>query len=133
MFIFKSGVLIVTLTSLISLPVTSNALAQEELEGPGVFSGEKGEFSLSKIFSGKDAKNTSTLKAGGSMEPENDASDNAKLNPTSTNQLSNVSQQVDEFALFKAWKLAKSQNDSDYQEFKLWLEYKHYQQQKATH
>lgn len=133
MFIFKSSVLIVTLSSLITLAVTSNALAQEELEGPGVFSGEKGEFSLSKIFSDKDVKNTPTPKASGSIQSENDASDNAKPNPTSTNQLPGASQQVDEFALFKAWKLAKSKNDSDYQEFKLWLEYKHYQQQKATH
>ena len=53
------------------------------------------------------------------MEPENDASYDAKLNPISTNQLPDASNKIDEFALSEEWKLANSQNDSDYQEFTL--------------
>ena len=53
MFLFNATTRIVVLAGLVSLSITSHVIAQEELDGPGVFSGEKGEFSLSKIFAEK--------------------------------------------------------------------------------
>ena len=44
------------------LSFSGPALAQEELEGPGIFSGEKGEFSLSDIFSDKESDSKAKLK-----------------------------------------------------------------------
>jgi hypothetical protein len=81
------------------------AYAQDELnDGPGILSGEKGQFSLSNLFEKKDKVDEKTAYT---------------LDTTSNAQ---------EFNLYKQWTQSKSANDATYQEFKLWLQYQEYLQ-----
>ena len=135
------------------LSVSGPVLAQEELEGPGIFSGEKGEFSLSDIFSDKEADSKAQVPA----QEKNSAMEQTQANPQqktsgtivkpAENTLSNssavakanpanqtnthASSKQDEFTLFKAWKSAKAENSPAYQEFLLWLEFQEYKHKKS--
>ncbi|MDO6560931.1 hypothetical protein [Paraglaciecola chathamensis] len=139
------------------LSVSGPALAQEELEGPGIFSGEKGEFSLSDIFSDKEADSKAQAQAQAPAQEKNSAKEQTQANPQqktsgtivkpATNTHSNnsavakanpanqtntlASSELDEFALFKAWKSAKAENSPAYQEFLLWLEFQEYKHKKS--
>ncbi|GAC31024.1 hypothetical protein [Paraglaciecola polaris] len=135
MFLFNATTRIVVLAGLVSLSITSHVIAQEELDGPGVFSGEKGEFSLSKIFAEKTtddvkpaAKNYQAIGA----TVQNNHSETYKTVSSLSNSQA-VLPKSDEFEMFKSWRAAKEQNTDDYQEFKLWLEYQDYKHKKATH
>ena len=133
------------------LSVSGPALAQEELEGPGIFSGEKGEFSLSDIFSDKEADSKAQAQEKNSAREQTQANPQQKTSGTivkpATNTQSNssavakanpanqtnthASSEQDEFALFKAWKSAKAENSPAYQEFLLWLEFQEYKHKKS--
>ena len=135
------------------LSVSGPALAQEELEGPGIFSGEKGEFSLSEIFSDKEADSKAQAQAQEKDSAKEQMQDNPQQKTSGTivkpaeNTLSNssavakanpanqtnthASSELDEFALFKAWKSAKAENSPAYQEFLLWLEFQEYKRKKS--
>lgn len=83
--------------------VSFGACAQDELnDGPGIISGEKGQFSLTNLF---EKKNKIGEKVASSLVSISDAQ---------------------EFDLFKLWTQSKSANDPTYQEFRLWLEYQEY-------
>lgn len=131
------------------LSVSGPALAQEELEGPGIFSGEKGEFSLSEIFSDKEADSKAQVKdsakeqtqanwqqknSGTIVKPTANTHGNssaiAQANPANQTNTQAPSEQ-DEFALFKVWKSAKAENSPAYQEFLLWLEFQAYKNSKS--
>ena len=139
------------------LSFSGPALAQEELEGPGIFSGEKGEFSLSDIFSDKEADSKAQAQAQAQAQEKNSAKEQTQANPQqktsgtivkpAENTHSNssavakknpanqtnthASSEQDEFALFKAWKSAKAENSPAYQEFLLWLEFQEYKHKKS--
>ena len=98
------------------LSVSGPALAQEELEGPGIFSGEKGEFSLSDIFSDKeeDCNGAGRKASGRALSPRRNDESHAKTNSTAsarsgTREQNAVrgAQNTDEFTLFKAYKIGK--------------------------
>ena len=131
------------------LSVSGPAFAQEELEGPGIFSGEKGEFSLSEIFSDKEADSKAQVKdsakeqtqanwqqknSGTIVKPTANTHGNssaiAQANPANQTNTQTPSKQ-DEFALFKVWKSAKAENSLAYQEFLLWLEFQAYKNSKS--
>ncbi|MBN26650.1 MAG: hypothetical protein CL578_16570 [Alteromonadaceae bacterium] len=133
------------------LSASGPALAQEELEGPGIFSGEKGEFSLSDIFSDKESDskaqaqeknsakehtqaNPQQKTSGTIVKPAENTHSNssavAKKNPANQTN-THASSELDEFALFKAWKSAKAENSPAYQEFFLWLEFQEYKHKKS--
>lgn len=137
------------------LSFSGPALAQEELEGPGIFSGEKGEFSLSDIFSDKESDSKAQAQAqaqekdsakeqtqanpqqktsGTIVKPATNTHSNssavAKANPANQTN-THASSKQDEFALFKAWKSAKAENSPAYQEFLLWLEFQEYKHKKS--
>ena len=113
------------------LSVSGPALAQEELEGPGIFSGEKGEFSLSEIFSDKEETPMEQEKASGPIVQSNDNQQNNNSSEISTANRSQSAPETDEFTLFKAYKMAKSNNTPAYREFLLWLEYQDYKSSKS--
>ena len=84
--------------------------AQDELnDGPGILSGEKGQFSLSELFANKEKTEEKT---------------DGKILSSSVNTTD-----IQEFDLFKKWTQSKSENDATYQEFRLWLKYQEYLQQ----
>lgn len=92
----KMKIITILCTSLFAF--SFSALADNELDdGPGIFSGEKGVFTLIKTDKNPSNKNKMTSK---------------KLS------------QTDEFELFKTWKEQKDKNSESYQEFLLWVEYK---------
>ncbi|MBJ2137863.1 hypothetical protein JEU11_15490 [Paraglaciecola chathamensis] len=133
------------------LSISGPALAQEELEGPGIFSGEKGEFSLSEIFSDKESDSKAQAQEKNSAKDQTQANSQQKNSGTivkpTANTHSNSSaiaqanpanqtntqapSELDEFALFKAWKSAKAENSPAYQEFLLWLEFQEYKHKKS--
>ncbi|MAD14870.1 MAG: hypothetical protein CL579_02150 [Alteromonadaceae bacterium] len=113
------------------LSVSGPALAQEELEGPGIFSGEKGEFSLSEIFSDKEETSMEQEKVSGPIVQSNDNQQNNNSSEISTANRSQSAPETDEFTLFKAYKMAKSNNTPAYREFLLWLEYQDYKSSKS--
>ena len=81
--------------------------AQDELnDGPGILSGEKGQFSLNQLFANKEKSK--------------------QIIPSSL-----VTTDAQEFDLFKQWTQSKSENDATYQEFRLWLKYQEYLQQQT--
>jgi hypothetical protein len=84
--------------------VCINTYGSDELsEGPGVFTGNKGAFSLSQLLASK-----------GKESP-----------PTKTQELS-VPEAKDEFELFKLWHHSKTESTAEYQQFLIWLKYQHY-------
>ena len=88
--------------------VSFGALAQDELnDGPGILSGEKGQFSLTDLFKNKDKVDK---KIHSSLVTITDAQ---------------------EFDLFKQWTQSKSENNATYQEFRLWLKYQEYLQRQT--
>ena len=106
MFLFNATTRIVVLAGLVSLSITSHVIAQEELDGPGVFSGEKGEFSLSKIFAEKTtddvkpaAKNYQAIGA----TVQNNHSETYKTVASLSNSQA-VLPKSDEFEMFKSWR-----------------------------
>lgn len=113
------------------LSFSGPALAQEELEGPGIFSGEKGEFSLSEIFSDKEETSMEQEKASGPIVQSNDNQHNNVSSEISTTNRAQSAPETDEFTLFKAYKMAKSNNTPAYREFLLWLEYQDYRNSKS--
>ncbi|QHJ10527.1 hypothetical protein FX988_00741 [Paraglaciecola mesophila] len=133
------------------LSVSGPILAQEELEGPGIFSGDKGEFSLSKMFSDKESDSKAQAQEKDSAKEQTQANPQPKtsgtiVKPTGNTHSNNgavvqaapanktnahVSSELDEFTLFKEWKLAKAKNSSAYQEFLLWLEFQEYKHKKS--
>lgn len=79
--------------------------ASDELDtGPGIFSGEKGEF----VLFGKNNKKNKFEEITTAPEPTNHAQN--------------------EFELFKEWKQGRELQTDDYKEFLLWLEYKEFKQ-----
>lgn len=113
---------LIALVSVIALGSVNIAYAQQETDGPGLFSGEKGEFSLNSLFAGDgDPQKTEQHTDGKADEGDGKHS----LSQGNTNH-------SDEFEQYKQWKSAKSTNNAEYQEFLLWLEYQQYQQQKEA-
>ena len=94
-------------------------------KGPGLFSGDKGEFSFSDIFDKK----------------ENQAAqqEDAELSSPSTSYGSNAnisipaidSQSFEDFETFKAWRRASQPDSVDYQEFQDWKAYQQYRRFKS--
>lgn len=109
------------------MAVSTAPLAQEELEGPGVFSGEKGEFSLRKMFSGKEAPTQDQVQAQAKEQNNNSTVTGADAKPTALG----ATARKDEFSQFKAYKVAKTNNSPAYQEFLLWLEFQDYKNNKS--
>lgn len=86
---------------------TFGAIADDDLElGPGVFTGEKGSFTIFKTD--KSAKTEKPTK----KEIIESLTDSKNLS------------QKEEFELFKIWKKLKDEKSESYQEFLLWVEYK---------
>jgi hypothetical protein len=118
------------------LGVSGTATAQEELDGPGLFSGEKGEFSLGSMFSEKETAQTEGQQKAGNAndKPENNVA-HGSCTPTHKNSVAQANTQTtvnqDEFALFKAWKKAKAESSPAYQEFLIWLEFQDYKHKKS--
>lgn len=81
----------------------------EEMEGPGVFTGDSGEAVLFE-----DKQQTTVTAATG-----NDGS-------TTSSQMSEMD--WEEFSAFKRWLKSRQQQDDAYQEFKQWLRYEKYLQ-----
>ena len=87
-----------------------SVFADNELDdGPGLFSGKKGEYTLLK-----------TGKYGAEEENKQKAKEETK----DTNLTKHDMSQKKEFMLFKNWKQHKEHNTETYQEFLLWIEYK---------
>ncbi|MGH1439166.1 MAG: hypothetical protein ACRBBR_03550 [Cellvibrionaceae bacterium] len=80
----------------------------ELTSGPGLFSGEDGQFSLSGFLFGEDKKKSE--KPSNANEPR---------------EVKNLGQ-VGEFEMYKAWRKTKEGNSPDYQDFKYWMEYQEY-------
>ena len=94
------------------LSLSFNVFADNELDdGPGIFSGKKGAFTLLKT------ENIKTENAKAEAKTQEKAKD---VQLTTTHDMS----QKKEFMLFKDWKLHKEHNTETYQEFLLWIEYK---------
>ena len=98
--------------------------------GPGIFSGEKGQFSLSKALnkSSKEVKeqpSEEVLKSIESKVPSDSVgrqsavslSDNAAAKKAAKTELS-------EFQLYKEWRKFKADGSGDYNEFQQWLQYR---------
>jgi len=88
------------------LSLNFNVFADNELdEGPGLFSGKKGEFTILKT---ENYKKSDKVK---------EVTEKAKSNNSDMSQ-------KDEFQLYKKWIADKNKNTEAYQEFLLWLEFK---------
>jgi len=89
------------------LAPTFGVVANDDLElGPGVFTGEKGSFTIFKSDKSKDTEKSTKKEITESL--------------TDGKNLS----QKEEFELFKMWKKLKDEKSESYQEFLLWIEYK---------
>lgn len=92
------------------LSLSFSVFADNELDdGPGLFSGKKGEFTLLKTENYKDKEETN--------KKANKETQDVKLTKHDMSQKK-------EFMLFKNWKQHKEHNTETYQEFLLWIEYK---------
>jgi len=103
----QRALLIFTLSLML---VCSKTYANDELsDGPGVFTGKKGEFSLSQLTASKKIESPKSSISGEEKPQEKD-----------------VSGVENEFELFKLWSHSKTEFTADYQEFLLWLKYQQY-------
>lgn len=88
-------------------------------EGPGLFSGKKGEFSYDDYFS-PEAKQQRAQKTGNYYLTDN----NVDI-PTIDHQ------SFEDFENFKAWRRAQDPNSSNHQEYQDWRAYQQYLRFKA--
>ena len=105
-------------------PYQEPELSTDENRGPGVFTGESGEFSLSDFFS-KEKKTQDKAPAttsSANMTP-------TTVTPTNPPAIDNSS--FEDFELFKAWRQAKDANSQTYQEFQEWRAYQQYLRQRS--
>lgn len=89
--------------------------------GPGVFSGERGEFSLGQVFRQKQG-----ITAGEAMRLEAVAT--AVSAPAQDVATYN---EETHFLLYKEWRRLREQNPDLYESFELWLEYQAYLRSKS--
>lgn len=83
--------------------------------GPGVFSGEKGEFSLTDFFS--EEKKAERAKQ--------------QLSNNNINVPAIDEQSFEDFENFKAWRRAQEPGSENYQEYQDWRAYQEYRRLKA--
>lgn len=86
---------------------------RDDMSGPGIFSNDKGESYLKWDNKAKQPPVEEKLKAKNKSDADSDFSEKS------------------EFELFKHWKAISSvaQSSEEYQEFKLWLEFRRLKQQ----
>lgn len=101
--------------------------------GPGVFSGEKGRFSLLKALNkDQEQPSESPSKEVELTKPEpsiasSEANSEAKNTVSATSNVANktaAKTELSEFQLYKEWRKFKADGSGDYHEFQQWLEYR---------
>ena len=112
-FKFLSPIVVCCVLSACSVEPYEEVPRLEE-EGPGLFTGEKGEFSLSDYFS-EEAKAERARKRY-RYYPTDANVDIPAIDPES----------FEEFELFKAWRRAQDPNSQNYQDYQDWRAYQQY-------
>lgn len=112
---------IITLSLLVSAAsYSTNSSADDGLTpGPGLFSGESGEFNLNKLVDGKTkTKTNSKVRQGDTPTLEGTTASGVTKDAVGT--------EADNFSAYKEWRKLNESNPEVYDNFDVWLEYQTY-------
>jgi hypothetical protein len=113
--------MVITFTVISALSHNSNCLADDNLTpGPGLFSGNSGEFSLTRLIGNKSAKNDQTAN------DENQMLETVATSNYRRDRKTHKSDEKTDFEAYKEWHKLHQQNPDLYDNFEVWLEYQSY-------
>ncbi len=118
---FASKYFVITLTVISTFSYNTNSLADDNLTpGPGLFSGDSGEFSLSQLISSKPTTTDHTTKH------ESQMLETVATSSYERDRKTNNGDEKTDFEAYKEWHKLHQQNPELYDNFEVWLEYQSY-------